>query len=73
MDRIKEQCCTGDGRADFDKIRRFMERGGKFDFSDGDIDRMQTFCDQPGTADGAKLKQLLVSCGCQIPESAAEV
>lgn len=72
MNEIMQQCCTGDGRADFDKIRRFMEQCGKTHFSHADIGRMQEYCDQAGMADIAKMQDLMVSCGCQFPETRAQ-
>lgn len=72
MDEIMEKCCRGDGKPDFDKMRRFMQQCGKVDFSDTDVGLMQQFCDQDVMPDIAKMKQLIESCGCQIPEAAEQ-
>ena len=70
MNEMMKQCCGGDGKPDFDKMKQFMEQCGKVDFSDADLEVMQQCCKQAGMPDMAKMMQMMESCGCHVPESA---
>jgi hypothetical protein len=70
MNEMMEQCCSGDGRPDFDMMRRFMGRCGKNEFTDDDVEKMTLFCCGKGKPNMSRMKKMMQSCGCQIPESA---
>jgi hypothetical protein len=72
MNNMMEQCCGTDGRPDFDMMKQFMSHCGKSDFTNTDLERMKQFCcaeDMPGMS---KMMDMMKSCGCQVPESAAK-
>ena len=70
MNEMMDQCCSGDGKPNFDFMKQFMERCGKSEFTDDDMKKMKQFCCQDGMPDMAEMKQMMESCGCHITESA---
>jgi len=67
MNEIMAECCCGDGKPDLNKIKAFMEKCGKQDFSEGDFAMMKQFCPQEGTLDPRQLKQFMENRGCCVP------
>jgi hypothetical protein len=60
---MMSQCCGGEGKFDFDKMKAFMERCGKKAFTTGEIEEMkQICCDHAAFCD--KMMQFMKSCGC---------
>lgn len=70
MNEMIEQCCGCDGKPDFSMMKQFMERCGKSEFTDDDVETMKQFCCGGDMPDMSKMKQMMESCGCQVPESA---
>ena len=69
MNEMMEQCCGGDGKPNIGMMKQFMERCGKSEFTDDDMQKMKQFCSQEGMPEMGKMKQMMESCGCQIAES----
>lgn len=63
MDMMKE-CCGEDGMPEFDKMKTFMAKCGKTEFTEGELKMMQQFCDSSGKPDAEKMKQFMENCGC---------
>lgn len=63
MEMMKE-CCGEDGMPDFEKMKGFMEKCGKAEFTDDELKMMRQFCEQTGKPDIEKMKQLMEKCGC---------
>ncbi len=61
---MMKQCCSTEGKPDFHKMKHFMERCGKHEFKDEEVDMMKGFCGQEGMPDMAKMKELMEKCGC---------
>lgn len=61
---MMKQCCTEDGKPDFEKMRKFMQSCGKKGFSESEISMMKQFCGGAGMPDPEKMKQLMKKCGC---------
>jgi len=70
MNEMMEQCCSGDGKPNFEMMKQFMERCGKSEFTDDDMVMMKQFCGGEGMPDMSKIKQMMESCGCHMPQSA---
>jgi hypothetical protein len=51
--------------AGLEKMKAFMEKCDKAQFTDDDIKMMQQFCGQTGKPDAEKMKQLMEKCGCR--------
>lgn len=64
MNEMMKECCGKDGLPDFDKMKGFMEKCGKTQFTDQEMKMMREFCAQAGKPDAEKLKQLMKKCGC---------
>ncbi len=64
MTEMMEQCCGGDGKPDFDKMKQFMEHCGKEEFSEDQISMMKGFCGQEGKPDKMKMMEFMERCGC---------
>lgn len=64
MSEMMKQCCSAEGKPDFDKMKHFMEQCGKHEFNDKEVDMMKGFCGQEGMPDMAKMKELMEKCGC---------
>lgn len=65
MNEMMKECCGEGGMPDFEKMKAFMEKCGKAQFTDDDIKMMQQFCGQTGKPDAEKMKQLMEKCGCR--------
>lgn len=70
MNEMMEQCCGGDGKPNFDMMKRYMSHCGKSEFTDDDVETMKQFCCGEGMPDMSKMKEMMASCGCQVRESA---
>ena len=70
MNEMMEQCCGGDGKPDFVMMKQYMERCGKSDFTDTDMEAMKQFCCGNEMPDMSEMKQMMESCGCHMPQSA---
>ncbi len=66
MNEMMEQCCGGDGKPDINKMKAFMEKCGKQDFSEEEFTVMQQFCDPEGKPDAKQMKQFMEHCGCCV-------
>lgn len=66
MNEMMTQCCGEEGRADFEKMKKFMEHCGKQQFSDDEIAMMKRFCGQEGMPEVEKMKQLMEKCGYRM-------
>jgi hypothetical protein len=51
-------------------MKQFMSRCGKSDFSDNEIEMMKQFCCGEGMPDMSRMKAMMESFGCRVPESA---
>lgn len=65
MTEMMKECCGEGGMPDVEKMKAFMEKCGKAQFTDDDIKMMQQFCGQAGKPDAEKMKQLMEKCGCR--------
>lgn len=68
MTEMMKQCCTAEGKPDFEKMKQFMESCGKQGFSEDDMSMMKQFCSRENMPDAEKMEQLMEKCGCHIPE-----
>lgn len=66
MQEMMKECCTSEGKPDFDKMKQFMKRCGKQQFSEDELDMMKQFCTQEGMPDVDKMKQMMEKCGCHV-------
>lgn len=64
MNQMMKECCGTDGMPDFEKMKAFMEKCGKTQFTDDEIKMMREFCAQGGKPDAEMMKQLMKKCGC---------
>ena len=64
---MMKQCCSDDGKPDFEKMKEFMEGCGMAEFSGEKIAMMKEFCCQEGMPNMEKMKELMDKCGCQPP------
>lgn len=66
MSQMMKECCSQDGMPDFEKMKSYMEKCGKREFTGDEIEMMRQFCVQPGTPDAEdeEMKQLMEKCGC---------
>jgi len=64
MNEMMEQCCSGDGKPNFEMMKQFMERCGKSEFTDDDMVMMKQFCGSGGMPDPEKMKALMEKCSC---------
>ncbi len=69
MNEMMKQCCGEEGMPNLEKMKEFMEKCGKTEFSQAEVDKMKQFCDQQGMPDFEKMKELMESCRCRFPES----
>jgi len=46
MTQMMKECCGQDGMPDFEKMKSFMEKCGKREFTDDEIKMMRQFCAQ---------------------------
>ena len=66
MRDMMQQCCTEDGKPDFEKMMKFMQSCDKQGFSEGEIAMMKQFCGEAGRPDPERMKQLMEKCGCHV-------
>ncbi|MFQ6022632.1 MAG: hypothetical protein ACE5NW_07920 [Acidiferrobacterales bacterium] len=66
MHEMMKQCCTAEGKPDFEKMKQFMESCGKKEFSEDETAMMKQFCGQEGMPDVEKMKQMMEKCGCHV-------
>ena len=71
MDEMMKQCCGPDGRADVERLKAFMERCGKKEFSIEEFQLMEEFCARDKAPDAAQMRELMDNCRCHIQEFAA--
>jgi hypothetical protein len=69
MNEMMKQCCGEEGMPNLEKMKEFMEKYGKTEFSQAEVDKMKQFRDQQGKPDFEKMKQFMESCGCRFPGS----
>ncbi|NIR30193.1 MAG: hypothetical protein GWN84_12955 [Gammaproteobacteria bacterium] len=69
MTEMIEQCCRGDGQPDFEKMKAFMQRCGKTEFSEEELAMMRQLCGQGGRPDLEKIGQFMERCGCSSPRT----
>ncbi len=63
---MMKQCCTEDGKPDFEKMKEFMQSCGKQGFSESEIAMMKQYCSGAGMPDPEKMMQLMKKCGCHM-------
>lgn len=66
MQEMMKQCCSKDGKPDFEKMKQFMEQCGKQQFSEDELAMMKRFCADQGMPDAGKMKQMMERCGCRV-------
>jgi hypothetical protein len=66
MQDMMQQCCTEDGKPDFERMMKFMQSCDKQGFSEGEIAMMKQFCGEAGRPDPGRMKQLMEKCGCHV-------
>lgn len=66
MQEMMKQCCTDEGKPDFEKMKQFMEHCGKQQFSEDEFAMMKQFCAQEAMPDVDKMKQMMEKCGCHV-------
>ena len=73
MQEMMNQCCGNDSKPDLNKMKAFMEKSGKQDFSEEELATMcqttrfffqNNFCGLEGRPDDKQMKQLFGNCGC---------
>ncbi len=67
MNEMMAECCDDDGKLDLNKMKGFMEKCGKQDFSAEELTMMKQFCGPEGKPDTEQMKQLMENCGCCAP------
>ncbi len=71
MEEMMKQCCGSEGKPDFEKMKKFMEKCGKMELGEEEIRMMKKCCAHEGMPDVKKMKELMEKCGCCLPEGAA--
>ena len=69
MEEMMKQCCGPEGKPDFEKMKKFMERCGETPFGEEETRMMKEFCGKEGMPDVEKMKELMEKCGCRVPET----
>lgn len=73
MQEMMNQCCGEDCKPNLNKMKAFMEKSGKQDFSEEELAMMcqitrffleNNFCGPEGGPDAKQMKQLFENCGC---------
>ena len=67
MSELMAECCGDDGNPNLDKMKAFMEKCGKKDFSEEELTMMKQFCGPEGKPDAEQMKQFMDNCGCCAP------
>jgi hypothetical protein len=68
---MMKECCGPEGRPDFERMKKFMEKFGKMQFGEEEIRMMKECCAQEGVLDIEKMKELMEKCRCRVPEATA--
>ena len=71
MEEMMKECCGSEGKPDFEKMKKFMEKCGKSQFSEDDVRMMKACCAEEGMPDVGRMKELMKKCGCRIPQGTA--
>lgn len=71
MEEMMRECCGPEGKPDFEKMKKFMEKCGKTQFGEDEIRMMKECCCREGTPDVERMKELMEKCGCRLPEPTA--
>lgn len=66
MEEMMKQCCTADGKPDFEKMKQFMEHCGKQQFSEDELAMMKQFCAHKGMPDVEQMKDMMDKCGYRV-------
>jgi hypothetical protein len=69
MTEMMEQCCDKDGKPGLEKIKAFMPRCGKTQFSEEELVTLRHFCGQEGQPDFQRIGQFMERCGCSLPRA----
>ena len=73
MQEMLSQCCGDDFQPYLYKMKIFMEKGGKQDFSEEELAMMcqitrfyfeNNFCGPEGSPDAMQMQRLFKDCGC---------
>ena len=56
MNEMMAECCDDDGKLDLNKMKGFMEKCGKQDFSEEELAMMKQFCRPEGKPDAEQMK-----------------
>ena len=67
MNEMMAECCDGDGQPHLNKMKAFMEKCGKRDFSEEEFVMMKQFGGPEGRPDAKQMKQFMEDCGCCVP------
>ena len=70
MNQMMKQCCGESGMPDFEKMKHFMEKCGKKEFGEAEMEMMKQFCCKEGKPDPQEMNALMEKCGCQMPSDA---
>ena len=71
MEDMMKECCGPEGKPDFEKMKKFMEKCGKTQFGEEEIRMMKECCGKEGMPNVEKMKELMGKCGCRAPETTA--
>ena len=64
MGQMMKECCGADGKPDFEKMKGFMEKCGKGNFSEDEIRMLHEFCGRKDQPDAEEMKHFMAKCGC---------
>ncbi len=67
MEDMMKQCCGQGGMPDAAKMRQFMERCGKKEFGETEMEMVKRFCCKEGKPDPHEMKAFTEKCGCWMP------
>lgn len=70
MAEMMKQCCGEGGMPDVEKMKQFMESGGKKDFSESEMKMIEQCCGKEGMPDMREMQALMEKCGCKMPSAA---
>jgi hypothetical protein len=60
---MMSQCCGAEGKFDVEKMKAFMQRFGKMEFTDDQIAKMKELCREQGDICDEMVK-FMRGCGC---------
>jgi hypothetical protein len=64
MQMMMKECCGEDGMPDFEKMKGFMQKCGKAEFTEDEMKIMRQFCSQRDMPNAEKMKQFIQKFGC---------